>query len=117
VLSEAGAGLSSPGKSFTVYIDYVNNAISRYTVANFGDNPASIILTLNPHNSSGASHDGLGDPTAARRNALWQPSKGRRFALKSVPGSRHEQHFISRQKGLVDCPLSLRVFESLRWLF
>jgi len=46
VLSEACVGLSKPGKSFTVYVDNVSDAISGYAVANFGESPANITLTL-----------------------------------------------------------------------
>ena len=52
ILSEAGVGLSKPAKSFIVYIDNRNNAISGYAIANSGANPANLILTLRSQDGS-----------------------------------------------------------------
>ncbi len=46
VVSEAGVGLSKATRSFTVYIDNVNNAYSGYAIANFGSANANLTLTL-----------------------------------------------------------------------
>ena len=51
VISEAGVGLSTPTKSFTVYIDNQNDALSGYAVANSGTVTATLTLTL--RNKSG----------------------------------------------------------------
>jgi hypothetical protein len=50
VQSEAGVGLSKPTKSFFVYIDNLNSAISGYAVANYGISPANLTLTLRDAN-------------------------------------------------------------------
>jgi hypothetical protein len=57
VVSEAGVGLSKPTKSFTVYIDNTNNALSGYAIANFGTVPANLLLTL--RNQAGTKVDSL----------------------------------------------------------
>ena len=46
VVSEAGVGLSKPGKNFMIYIDNLGDALSGYAVANFGANPAGLTMTL-----------------------------------------------------------------------
>jgi len=55
IVSEVGAGLSKPGKNFTLYIGNLNNGQSGYALANFGKNPANLILTL--RDSSGNAAD------------------------------------------------------------
>ncbi len=50
ILSEAGVGLSKPTRSFIVYVDNLNNALSGYAVANFGAAPANLNLTLRDKN-------------------------------------------------------------------
>ena len=46
ITSEAGIGLSTPTKSFTVYIDNLNNAQSGYAIANSGTVPTTLSLIL-----------------------------------------------------------------------
>jgi uncharacterized delta-60 repeat protein len=46
ILSEAGVGLSKPTRDFTVYIDNTDNSSSGYAVANSGNTPATLKLTL-----------------------------------------------------------------------
>jgi hypothetical protein len=55
VQSEAGVGLSKPTRSFFVYIDNLNSAISGYAVANYGTSPANLTMTL--RDASGAQKD------------------------------------------------------------
>jgi hypothetical protein len=55
VQSEAGVGLAKPTKSFFVYIDNLNSAISGYAVANYGTTPANLTMTL--RDASGAQKD------------------------------------------------------------
>jgi hypothetical protein len=50
VTSEAGVGLATPTKSFTVYIDNLNNAVSGYAVANSGTTVATLTLSLRSKN-------------------------------------------------------------------
>ena len=50
VTSEAGVGLATPTKSFTVYIDNQNNAVSGYAVANSGTVTATLTLSLRSKN-------------------------------------------------------------------
>jgi len=50
-ISQAGVGLSKPTKSFTVYIDNLDNAFSGYAVANY--NPATANLTLRLRDKDG----------------------------------------------------------------
>ncbi|MBZ5500091.1 MAG: lamin tail domain-containing protein [Acidobacteriia bacterium] len=46
VVSEAGVGLSKPTRSFTIYIDNLNDAYSGYAIANYGTAVAHLTLTL-----------------------------------------------------------------------
>ncbi len=57
VISEAGVGLSKPARKFTVYIDYLGDAISGYAVANSGTLPATLTLVLRDRNGSNKAAD------------------------------------------------------------
>lgn len=56
ILSEAGVGLSKPARNFTVYIDNTDVAVSGYAVANTGNTPAALDLTLRDNRGMVVDH-------------------------------------------------------------
>ncbi len=78
ILSEAGVGLSKPAKSFTVYVDNLNNALSGYAVANAGAIPAILTLTL---------RDGSGAPRETRQFTLPARQHIAEFAFERFPNT------------------------------
>ena len=76
IITEAGVGLSKPAKSFTIYVDNLNNARSGYAVANTGTAPATLTLTL---------RDAGGSPRETRQITLPARQHIAEFAFERFP--------------------------------